>query len=144
MTVVVATLSCKNVIRRTHKMSIFSLGKSKFRKMVLTLTDDYYLSWKGLKKALISSSTVSQDKAVLWHNIGFSKKKINSKKNVFSKLFSFVMKTLYFVLEKGHIFARGVSYVCDGKNLRKWSRLQTRMNVFRQSTISEKQFIIIS
>ena len=65
MTVVVATLSCKKVIRRTQKMSIFSLGTSKSRKMVLALTDDYYLSWKGLKKALISSSTVSQDKAVL-------------------------------------------------------------------------------
>ena len=39
--------------------------------------------------------------------------------------------------------ARGVLEICDGKNLRHWSRLEIRLNIFRRSTIPQKQFIII-
>ena len=39
--------------------------------------------------------------------------------------------------------ARGVSDICDGKNLCKCSLLEIRLNPFRLSTIPQKQFIII-
>ena len=38
--------------------------------------------------------------------------------------------------------ARGVSQICDGEDLRQWSRLEIRLNAFRRSTISQKQFTI--
>ena len=39
--------------------------------------------------------------------------------------------------------ARGVSEIRDGEDLWQWSRLEIRLNVFRRSTIPQKQFIII-
>ena len=39
--------------------------------------------------------------------------------------------------------ARGVSEIPDGKDLSKCSRLEIKLNAFRRSAISEKQFIII-
>ena len=39
--------------------------------------------------------------------------------------------------------ARGVSGIRDGEDLWQWSRLEIRLNVFRRSTIPQKQFIII-
>ena len=39
--------------------------------------------------------------------------------------------------------ARAVLEICDGEDLWQWSRLETRLNAFRQSTIPQKQFIII-
>ena len=40
--------------------------------------------------------------------------------------------------------ARAVLEICDGEDLWQWSRLETRLNAFRQSTIPQKQFIIIN
>ena len=37
-----------------------------------------------------------------------------------------------------------VSEICDVENLWQWSRLEIRLNAFRQSTISQKHFNIIS
>ena len=39
--------------------------------------------------------------------------------------------------------ARGMSKICDGEDLWQWSRLEIRLNAFHQSTIPQKQFIII-
>ena len=39
--------------------------------------------------------------------------------------------------------ARGVSEICNGEDLWQWSQLEIRLNSFRQSTIPQKQFIII-
>ena len=39
--------------------------------------------------------------------------------------------------------ARDVSEICDGENLLEWSQLEVRLNTFRQSTIPQKQVIII-
>ena len=39
--------------------------------------------------------------------------------------------------------ARGMSEIRDGEDLWQWSRLETRLNAFRRSTIPQKQFIII-
>ena len=39
--------------------------------------------------------------------------------------------------------ARGVSETHDGEDLWQWSRLEIRLNVFRRSTILQKQFIIV-
>ena len=39
--------------------------------------------------------------------------------------------------------ARGVSEIYDGEDLWQWSRLKIRPNVFRCSTLPQKQFIII-
>ena len=39
--------------------------------------------------------------------------------------------------------ARGVSETRDGEDLWQWSRLKIRLNVFRRSTIPQKQFITI-
>ena len=39
--------------------------------------------------------------------------------------------------------ARGVSEIRDGEDLRQWSQLEIRLNVFRQSTIPQKKFIIV-
>ena len=39
--------------------------------------------------------------------------------------------------------ARAVSKIRDGEDLWQWSRLEIRLNAFRRSTISQKQFIII-
>ena len=39
--------------------------------------------------------------------------------------------------------ACGVSKICDGEDLWRWSRLEIRLNAFPRSTISQKQFIII-
>ena len=39
--------------------------------------------------------------------------------------------------------ARGVSEIWDGEDLWQWSRLEIRLNTFSQSTIPQKQFIII-
>ena len=39
--------------------------------------------------------------------------------------------------------ARGVSEIRDGEDLWQWSQLEIRLNAFRQSTIPQKQFIII-
>ena len=40
--------------------------------------------------------------------------------------------------------ARGVSEICDGEDLGQWCRLEIKINVFRRSTITQKQFIIIN
>ena len=39
--------------------------------------------------------------------------------------------------------ARGVPEIRDGEDLGQWSRLEIRLNAFRRSTITQKQFIII-
>ena len=39
--------------------------------------------------------------------------------------------------------ACGVSEIRDGEDLWQWSRLEIRLDVFRRSTIPQKQFIII-
>ena len=39
--------------------------------------------------------------------------------------------------------ARGVSEIRNGEDLRQWSWLEIRLNVFRRSTILQKQLIII-
>ena len=39
--------------------------------------------------------------------------------------------------------ARGLSEICDGEDLWRWSRLEIRLNAFRRSTIPQKQFFII-
>ena len=39
--------------------------------------------------------------------------------------------------------AHDVSEICDGENLLEWSQLEVRLNTFRQSTIPQKQVIII-
>ena len=39
--------------------------------------------------------------------------------------------------------ARGVSEIRDGEDLWQWSQLEIRLNAFCQSTIPQKQFIII-
>ena len=39
--------------------------------------------------------------------------------------------------------ARGVSEIRDGGDLWQWPRLEIRLNVFRRSTMPQKQFIII-
>ena len=39
--------------------------------------------------------------------------------------------------------ARGMSDICDGEDLWQWSQLEIRSNVFRRTTIPQKQFIII-
>ena len=39
--------------------------------------------------------------------------------------------------------AHGVSEIRDGEDLWQWSRLEIRLNAFHQSTIPQKQFIII-
>ena len=39
---------------------------------------------------------------------------------------------------------RGVSEICDDKNLWQWSWLEIRLNAFRRSTIPQKQYIIIN
>ena len=41
----------------------------------------------------------------------------------------------------GLFLARGVSEIRDGEDLWQWFRLEIRLNTFRQSTISQKQFI---
>ena len=38
--------------------------------------------------------------------------------------------------------ADGVSEICDGETLWQWSLLEIRLNVFRHSTIPQKQFIM--
>ena len=43
----------------------------------------------------------------------------------------------------GSNLARGVSEIRDGEDLWQWSRLEIRLNVFRRSTIPQRQFIII-
>ena len=40
--------------------------------------------------------------------------------------------------------ARGVSEIRDGEDLWQWSQLEIRLNTFRRSTITQKQFIIIT
>ena len=40
--------------------------------------------------------------------------------------------------------ARGVLEIRDGEDLWQWSRLEIRLNAFRRSTRSQKQFIIIN
>ena len=39
--------------------------------------------------------------------------------------------------------ARGVLEIYEGKNLRQWSWLEIRLNVFHRSTILQEQFIIV-
>ena len=39
--------------------------------------------------------------------------------------------------------AGGVPEILDGEDLWQWSRLEIRLNAFHQSTIPQKQFIII-
>ena len=46
-------------------------------------------------------------------------------------------------LGAGLNLARGVSDIRDGEDLRQWSRLEIRLNAFRQSIIPQEQFIII-
>ena len=43
---------------------------------------------------------------------------------------------------KGSNLACGMSKICNGGDLWQWSRLEIRQNVFRRSTILQKQFII--
>ena len=40
--------------------------------------------------------------------------------------------------------ARGVSDIRDDEDFWQWSRLEIRLNAFRRSTISQKQFILIN
>ena len=42
----------------------------------------------------------------------------------------------------GSNLARGLSEIRDGEDLWQWSRLEIRLNAFRRSTISQKQFSI--
>ena len=46
-------------------------------------------------------------------------------------------------LSAGSNPARSVSEICDGEDLRQWSRQEIRLNVFRRLTIPQKQFFII-
>ena len=43
----------------------------------------------------------------------------------------------------GSISDCGVLEICNGEDLWQWSRMEIRLNVFRRSTIPQKQFIII-
>ena len=52
--------------------------------------------------------------------------------------------TLLFRFCAGSNISRGVWEFCYGEKLRKWFRLEERLNTFRRSTIPQKQFIIIN
>ena len=48
-----------------------------------------------------------------------------------------------FIQQSHNSDSRGVSEIRDGEDLWQWSPLEIKLNTFRQSTITQKQFIII-
>ena len=79
--------------------------------------------------------------SILYIYISIDLKLVEIKKNRGQSFYYIIKPELRFCA--GSNPARTVLEIHDGEDLWLWSQLETRLNTFRQSTIPQKQFIII-
>ena len=97
--------------------------------------------WRYFQALSMSKWWKSRIKVLPWRLVESLQSLSGSTMQWLSLLHNFIQQILN--LGAGSSPVCGVSEIRDGEDLRQWSRLETRLNAFRCSTIPRKQLIII-